>query len=396
MEPKQVIGVGVIGMGWMGTVHSRSYLAAADRFHESGIRPKLIVCADDVEARAREARDRFGFERYTTRWQDVLDDPRVQVVNIATPNYMHLEVATAAAAAGKHVFCEKPVGKDPAETAEIDRQARKAGVLTFVGYNYRWAPMVQYARQLIRDGKLGKLTHFRGRFLAGYASNPQAVLSWRFQQEFCVLGVSGDLLSHVADMSLFLACPIQQVVGNRETFIKRRPSAASLAQAAAPVAHSAAVTSGPLQDVTNEDYVGALVRFTNGAQGSLEVCRVIQGHKCDWSFEVEGTKGALSWNFERMNELNVFCPDGNAAHDGYTRIVSGPGHPFHAQFNPAAGTGLGYDDLKTIEAHHFLKSVAEKRQGEPGFAEARRVAKVLGAIERTWETGSWQNVESSL
>jgi predicted dehydrogenase len=266
--------------------------------------------------------------------------------------------------------------------------------LTFVGYNYRWAPMVQYARQLVREGKLGKLTHFRGRFLAGYASNPQTVLSWRFQHEFSGSGVSGDLLSHVADMSLFLAGPIQRVVGNRETFIKRRPSAASLAQSAAPVAHSTAVTSGPLQDVTNEDYVGALVQFANGAQGSLEVCRVIQGHKCDWSFEVEGTQGAVSWNFERMNEVNIFCPDGNAAHDGYTRIVSGPGHPFHSQFNPAAGTGLGYDDLKTIEAYQFLKSIAEKRQGEPGFAEALGVAKVLEAIERSWETERWENVES--
>jgi predicted dehydrogenase len=389
---KQTIGVGVIGMGWMGTVHSRAYLAAADRFHDSAIEAKLVVCADEVEERAKEAKQRFGFETYTTRWQDVIADPRVQVVNIATPNGLHLEVVTAAAAARKHVFCEKPVGKDARETAEIERVAREAGVLTFVGYNYRWAPMVQYARQLIRDGKLGKVTHFRGRFLAGYASNPQTVLSWRFQREFSGSGVSGDLLSHVADMSLFLAGPIQQVVGNRETFIKRRPSAASLAQSAAPVAHSA-VTSGPLQDVTNEDYVGALVQFANGAHGSLEVCRVIQGHKCDWFFEVEGTQGAVSWNFERMNELNVFCPDGNGAHDGYTRIVSGPGHPFHARFNPAVGTGLGYDDLKTIEAHQFLRSIAEKRQGEPGFGEALRVANVMGAIERSWQTQSWQDVK---
>jgi predicted dehydrogenase len=390
---KQILGVGVIGMGWMGTVHSRSYLAVADRFNDSVIQPRLVVCADEVEGRAKEAQQRFGFERYTTHWQDVIADPRVQVVNIATPNCMHLEVVRAAAAARKHIFCEKPVGRDLGQTAEIERLAREAGVLNFVGYNYRWAPMVQYARQLIRDGRLGKLTHFRGRFLAGYASNPQTVLSWRFQHEFSGSGVSGDLLSHVADMSLFLAGSIRRVVGNRETFIKRRPSAASLAQSAAPVAHSSTVTSGPLQDVTNEDYVGALVQFANGAQGSLEVCRVIQGHKCDWSFEVEGTQGAVSWNFERMNEMNIFRPDGDGAHDGYTRVVSGPGQPFHAHFNPATGTGLGYDDLKTIEAYQFLKSIAEKRQGEPGFAEALRVAKVLGAIERSCETESWQNVE---
>lgn len=391
---RQIIGVGVIGMGWMGTVHSRSYLAAADRFHDAGIQPRLVVCADEVEERAKGAKERFGFESYTTRWQDVIANPKVEVVNIATPNYMHLEVVRAAASAGKHIFCEKPVGKDSSETAEIERVAREAGVLTFVGYNYRWSPMVQYARQLVSEGKLGKLTHFRGRFLAGYASNPQTVLSWRFQREFSGSGVSGDLLSHVADMSLFFAGPIRRAVGNRETFIKRRPSAASLAQSSTPVAHSAAVTSGPLQDVTNEDYVGALLQFANGAHGTLEVCRVIQGHKCDWSFEVEGTLGAVSWNFERMNEMKIFCPDGNSEHDGYTRLVSGPGHPFHSRFNPAAGTGLGYDDLKTIEAYQFLKSIAEKRQGEPGFAEALRVANVLEAIERSCETESWETVET--
>jgi predicted dehydrogenase len=392
---KQSIGVGVIGMGWMGTVHSRSYLAAADRFRDSRVQAKLMLCADEVKGRAREAQERFGFAGYTTRWQDVIADSRVQVVSIATPNCMHLEVVRAAAAAGKHIFCEKPVGKNAQETAEIERLSREAGVLTFVGYNYRWAPMVQYARGLIGEGKLGKLTHFRGRFLAGYASNPQTVLSWRFQHEFSGSGVLGDLLSHVADMSLFLAGPIRRVVGNRETFIKRRPSAASLAQSDAPLAHSTAATSGPLQEVTNEDYVGALVQFASGAQGSLEVCRVIQGHKCDWSFEVEGTQGAVSWNFERMNEINIFCPDGNAAHDGYSRIVSGPSHPFHSQFNPAAGTGLGYDDLKTIEAYQFLNSIAERRQGEPGFAEALRVARVLGAIERSCERESWQDVENA-
>jgi predicted dehydrogenase len=381
----QTIGIGVIGMGWMGTVHSRSYLQAADRFHDAGMVPKLIVCADEVEARARQARRRFGFQRHTTRWEDVVSDPQVQLVNIATPNHLHLTLARAAAAAGKHIFCEKPVGKDSRETAEIERLAREAGVLTFVGFNYRWSPMVQYARQLICATKIGRLTHFRARFLAGYASSPQTVLSWRFQQELSGSGVSGDLLSHVIDMSHFLAGPIKRVVGNRHTFIARRPSTPG-------EAHSPTAATDSLKDVTNEDYVGALVQFANGAQGSLEVCRVIQGHKCDWSFEVEGTNGALHWNFERMNELNVFCPDGNASRDGYTRILSGPDYPFHARFNPAAGTGLGYDDLKTIEAHHFLKSIAERRQGEPGFAEALRVAEVLAAIERSCQTGGWQDV----
>jgi len=383
------IGVGVVGMGWMGMVHSRAYLQVADRFYDTGIRAKLIVCADDVESRAKEAQERFGFERITTHWQDVIADPDVQVVNITTPNYLHREVAAAAVAAGKHVFCEKPVGKSPQETAQIERLARQADVLTWVGYNYRWVPLVEYARQLIRERKLGRLTHFRGRFFAGYASNPQGVLSWRFQQEFSGLGVLGDLMSHVVDMGLMLAGPIQRVVGNRETFFGRRPLTTPGAGT-----HFSVATGGPLGDVTNEDYAAALVRFANGVQGSVEVCRVIQGHKCQFTFEIEGTGGALSWDFERMNEMQLFSPDENKAHDGCTRIVSGPQHGSHARFNPGAGVGLGYEDLKTIEAYQFLKSVAEQRQGEPGLTEAVRVAEVLAAIERSWEAGSWQEVTS--
>jgi len=382
------VGVGIIGAGWMGTAHSRAYIQAADRFPQSDIRARLIVCADEVEGRAKEAQRRFGFERSSTNWKDVIDDPGVQVVNIATPNFMHLAIVTAAAAAGKHVFCEKPVGKTPAETAEIERLASKAGVLTFVGFNYRWAPMVVYAKQLISEGKIGRLTHFRARFLAGYASNPDTPLSWRFQHELSGSGVSGDLLSHVVDMGLFLAGPIKRVVAHRETFIPRRPAGLAV-DAQGNSSHLEA-----LADVTNEDYVGALVQFNNGARGTFETCRVIQGHKCDWSFEVEGTQGALSWNFERLNELQVFCPDHNQAHDGYSRLVSGPSYPYHAHFNPATGTGLGYDDLKTIEVHNFLMSIAENRQREPGFAQALRVAEVLAAIEQSWNSERWQEVSN--
>ena len=382
-----IVGVGVIGMGWMGTLHSRSYLQAAERFPADGPKPRLVVCADDVEARAREAHERFGFLRHTVRWQDVMADPEVQVVNITAPNYLHLPMVEAAAAAGKHIFCEKPVGRGPQETARMERLAREAGVLTWVGYNYRWAPLVQYALQLIRDGKLGRITHYRGRFLVGYASDPRGVLSWRFERQFAGVGTLGDLMSHVVDMALTLAGPIKRVVGNRETFIRQRPLATPGAGT-----HFSLGAGGPSGDVTNEDYVGALVQFSNGAQGSFEACRVVQGRKCQMAFEVEGTEGALAWDFERMNEITIFRPDGDGVHDGYTRITSGPEHPFHAHFNPGFGISLGYDDLKTIEAHQFLKSIADGRQGAPGFTEALRVAEVSAAIARSWEAGSWQEV----
>jgi predicted dehydrogenase len=282
------IGIGVIGMGWMGVQHSRSYLQIAERFPDCGLQPRLVACADDVKSRAQDAQNRLGFERSTTEWLSVVNNPEIEVINIASPNFFHLEMAKASAKAGKHVFCEKPVGRSPEETAAIEQAARKAGVLTFVGYNYRWAPLVQYARKLIQEGRLGKLTHYRGRFFAGYATNPQGVLSWRFQQELGGLGASGDLLSHVIDMAHMIAGPIQRVVGNAETFITERPL---------PIPGVGPVSLGRRSQgkVTNEDYAGALVRFTNGAQGTLRPA-VIKGPQCQMAFEVHGTNGALSWD----------------------------------------------------------------------------------------------------
>ncbi len=254
------IGIGMIGMGWMGEVHSRSYRAIPDRFHESGISPRLVVCADAVEARAQAAQQRFGFERYTTDWRAVIADPEVEVVNVAAPNGMHLEIIREAARAGKHILCEKPVGKDPQETIQSVAAAREAGVLTFVGYNYRWAPLVQYARQLIAEGKLGQVTHYHGRFLNGYAGDPNGFLSWRFEQEQG-LGTLGDLLSHVIDMAHMLAGPITRVTSDKAIFIRRRP----IPQPGSGTHYDVGSSDGPMGDVTNEDYVSTLVHFVHHA-----------------------------------------------------------------------------------------------------------------------------------
>ncbi len=383
------IGIGVIGMGWMGMVHSHSYEEIPATFEDSDIHPEMVICADDVEARASKAQQLYGFEKCTTDWKQVVADPQVEAVSITAPNYLHVEMATAAAKAGKHIMCEKPVGRSPEETAEIEYQARKAGVFTSVGFNYRWAPLVQYTKQLIQDGKLGKITHYRGRFFSMYGSNPHSVLSWRFQREMAGLGTLGDLMSHVADMAHMLCGPVKRVIGNQETFIKQRPLAIP-----GEGTHFTLRTEGPFGDVTNEDYVSALVQFDNGAQGSLEACRAIFGPKCEMAFEINGTRGAVRWNFERMNELEVYLPDGELAHDGYVRLYSGPDYPFHGRFNPAPATGIGYNDLKTIEAYQFLKSIAEGQQGSPGFADALAVANLQDAIQRSWQSQKWEQVNS--
>ena len=385
----RTIGIGVIGMGWMGEVHSRAYRAIPDRFPESEFQPRLVVCAEPVEARAQAAQKRFGFERYVADWRDVIADPEVEAVNVTAPNGMHPEINRAAATAGKHILCEKTGGREPGGTILSVAAAREAGVITGVGYNYRWAPLVQYARQLITEGKLGRLTHYHGRFLNGYAGDPNTFFSWRFEEQHG-LGTLSDLMSHVIDMAHMLAGPISRVTSDKEIFIKHRP----IPQPGKGTHYDVGSQDDPQGEVTNEDYVNALVHFENGARGILESCRVINGAKCDMSFEIHGTKGALKWNMEQMNELQLqWRNDENPAEDGYLTLLSGPAHPYHRHFNPAWGLNLGYDDLKVIEAYNFLTSIATGRQGEPGFTEALAVAHVQQAIMRSWENSGWESVE---
>jgi len=385
----QAIGIGVIGMGWMGQVHARAYRQIADRFPEVEFRPRLVICADDVSSRAADSRARLGFERFTTDWREVLANPEVQVISVTTPNNLHLEIVQAAVKAGKHIFCEKPVGRNPRETALITQAAQAAKVLTWVGFNYRWPPLVQFSKKLIADGTLGRLTHYRGRFLVDYGSNPNCALSWRFQRELAGWGTLGDLMSHVVDSALMLAGPIRRVVGNQRTFISERPLP-TVGQGTHFSTGSDAV-KGP---VTNEDYVGALVEFVSGVVGTLEVCRVAKGHGCEMAWEVDGTLGSIKWNYERMNELSIHLPDEQTAHDGHTIIHAGPQHPHFAAFFPGPANSMSYDDLKLIEAYEFLKCVANGQQRPPGFSDMLSVAEVLAAIERSWNSRRWEEVTS--
>ena len=383
------LGIGVIGMGWMGQVHARSYRMARQRFPRGGVAARLVICSDSVSQRAEAARDLLGFEQATTRWRDVIAHPAVQIVNIATPNNLHLEIVEAAAEAGKHIFCEKPVGRTPQETARIEAIARNAGLLSFVGFNYRWAPLVIQAKKLIDDGAIGDLTQYRGRFFSMYGSDPMGLLSWRFDREIAGYGVLGDIMAHVTDMALYLGGGARRLVSNSHTFIARRP----LPIPGRGTHYSRGAPGDPTGAVTNEDYVGALLEFENGARGSLEASRSIVGPKNQMAFELNGTKGALSWDFERMNELQLYLPGADGGHDGYTRLVGGDQYPYHGNFNPGEGSGLGYEDMKVIEAFQFLKSVAEGKQRAPGLLEALRTAEVHAAMIRSWKSGAWEDVK---
>ena len=384
------LGIGVIGMGWMGQVHARSYSLARQRFPDAGLSARLVVCSDNVKERTEGARDLLGFAEATERWRDVIEHPDVQIVNIATPNNLHVEIVVAAAAAGKHIFCEKPVGRSPQETAQIESIARKAGVLSFVGFNYRWAPLVIHAKKLIAEGALGDLTQYRGRFFSMYGSDPMGLLSWRFEREIAGYGVLGDILAHVTDMALYLNGGVKRLVSNSHTFIAERP----LPIPGKGTHYSRGAPDDPTGPVTNEDYVGALLEFENGSRGTVEASRSIFGPKNQMAFELNGTKGAISWDFERMNELQLYLPGEERSHDGFTRLVGGDRYPYHGSFNPGEGSGLGYEDMKVIEAFNFLQSVAEGEQRAPGLSEALAVAEAHAAMTRSWESGAWEDVTS--
>jgi len=382
------IRVGVIGMGWMGEVHARSHAQTRARFGEDAPDSRLVVCVDDVEARAESSRSRFGFERSETDWRKVVDAADVDVVVVTTPNVTHREICEAAAANGKHIFCEKPVGRGESETRAIHDAAAQAGVISGVGYNYRQVPVVAHIRSMIAAGDLGDITHYRGRFHVGYGGNPDGALSWRFQRDLSGSGALGDLMSHVIDMSHSLIGPLRDLVSRSHTFIASRP----IVQPGEGT-HFSTGGGGTRGSVTNEDYVSALVMFQNGARGTFEACRVIKGPGCDMAFEVHGTAGAVKWSFERMNEYELFVDSEDER--GYRTVNAGPGHPHYASWYPGPANSMGYEDLKVIEAFEFASQVSRGEQGEPGFADALRVAEVESAMERSWESGSTEAVVRS-
>jgi predicted dehydrogenase len=386
------LGIGVIGFGWMGQAHSRGCRRAPSYFPDRSYVPRLVVASDTVATRRDMAVRDFGFEGSVEDWHDVVGRRDVDVVFVTAPNMMHVEMVQAAAARGKHVFCEKPVGGTPAQTAIAERVAREAGVISGVGYNYRFTPLVQYARQMIRDGAIGEITNYYGRFFSMYGSDPLGVLSWRFLVDQAGHGVSTDIMSHAVDLAHYLVGDtvgrITKLVGTGETFITQRPLAT-----VGGTHYDRGTTDGPTGEVTNEDYVGFMCVFDSGARGTFEACRSMIGPESQNMFEVYGTKGSISWNFERMNELRVYVA-GDHAHTGFTTVLAGDRFPPHGNFVPGSANGIGFEDLVCIEDHEFLQSVAAGRQHSPGFAEALRVVEVQDAVLRSWKSEKWEEVRS--
>lgn len=386
MPGRKRIGVGVVGFGWLGHAHSRSLLRIPTLFSQRSYDPVLVACSDPVPERNQEALSAFGFARADTDWRTVIEDPGVELVYIAAPNMFHVELVQAAAAAGKAVFCEKPVGGTPSQVAAAARAVRDANVISGVGFNYRWAPLVRYASELIAAGELGEITNYRGRFFSMYGADPLGVNSWRFKLDQAGYGVTSDLLSHSVDLAHMLLGPIARVSATIETFIRERPEPVGAASH-----YGRGTADDPRGPVTNEDYAAMLCEFASGARGTFEASRVIVGPESQNAFDLYGTRGAIGWDFERLNELRLYRATTDRG-SGYVTVRGGDRFGHHGAFVPGSGNPIGFEDLITIEDYEFCAAVAEGRAFEPGFEQALAWASVQQALLRSADTGAWVEV----
>jgi predicted dehydrogenase len=353
------IGIGMLGYAFMGKAHTRAFreIAALD----SALKPRLVAIAGRSEEAVAAVADRYGYERSTTDWRDLVTDPAIGLFDNGGPNSLHAEPTIAAAEAGKHVLCEKPLGRDADESYEIWQRVAATGVKHLCGFNYRFVPAVRLARELIDAGELGEIRHFRGRYLQDWGDDP-SLDTWRFQPEEAGSGALGDLGTHVVDLARFLVGEISTVSGLVHTFLE-----------------------GRLVD----DALEAAVEFENGTVGTIEATRLALGRRNAFQWEINGSKASVAFDMERLNELQVFRADGDRARGFKTVLVSETDHPFwHFWWPP--GHIVGWGETFTHEIHHLLQAIADDTDVAPygaTFEDGYRAAEVCDAIVRSSTSG---------
>ncbi|MFL6051548.1 MAG: Gfo/Idh/MocA family protein [Actinoallomurus sp.] len=380
----RVVGVGVIGAGWMGHVHARAYARLPHHYPDLGIRARLVAVADTVPAQAEDFAARYAPDRVHADWPALLKDPEVEAVSVTAPNALHRDMAVAAAQAGKHLWIEKPVGLTADDARAVAEAVAAAGVQATVGFNYRNVPAVARARRLIADGAIGTPTHARVHLLTDYAAHPAGALTWRFLRAQGGSGVLGDLASHGVDLVRFLLGDLGQVVADTAVFVSRRPPAA-------PGGSHYAVVDAPGEptgEVENEDYVCALLRTRGGVRVTFEAGRAEVGEQNTYGFVVHGTEGRVGWDFRRAGALEVSA-GGDYLNQPAQTVFAGPGDGEYARFQPGSGILMSYDDTKVIEAAAFLRSVDEDTPHGPTVEDAVRSAEALEAMARSADTASW-------
>ena len=383
------LNVALIGAGFMGKAHSLAYSAMPMFFWPPPAMPHRKTVVEVNEDLAREAAIRFGFEGGSSDWRKVVEDPSIDVVDIATPNNSHPEIAIAAAKAGKHIICEKPLACTAAEAKAMLEAVQKAGVVHMVAFNYRRTPAVALAKKLIEEGAIGTVLNFRGTYLQDWSADPNSPLSWRFQKAIAGSGALGDIGTHVIDLARYLVGEISGVNAELKTYIKDRPKQSGGQD---KLGAAGKLEGVPRVPVDVDDEVSTLLRFANGAVGSLEATRNAHGRNNFLTFEVHGDKGSICFNYERRDELQFFDAHDAADRRGFRTIYTGPAHPYGGGLWPIPALGIGYGETKIIECFDFFKAIAEGGSVSPNFEDGYQIAVICEAIERSSDAGAWVNV----
>ena len=371
------IGVALVGYAFMGRAHSNAYRQVGPSMSPR-LRPRMRVLCGRNRAAVKEAADRLGWEEAATDWREVLGRKDIDLVDVSTPGDSHAEIAIAAARAGKAVLCEKPLANTVRDAERMLAAVKKKGVVHMVCHNYRRAPAVWLARQMIEAGEIGEIFHYRGTYLQDWIVDPSLPLLWRFQKEKAGSGALGDIACHSIDLARFLVGEITEVSGDLKTFIKERP-----------------LLDNPSKKgkVTVDDASAALVRFANGATGTIEGTRLAPGRKNYNRFEINGTKGSVAFDLERMNELELYRRDDPAGRQGFrTILVTEPdSHPYVKAWWPP-GHIIGYEHTFIHTVYDLLEAMADRRSVRPSFEDGVQNQKVLDAWERSAKKRRWEKV----
>jgi len=378
--------IALIGAGFMAKAHSMAYSSMPICYWPAPAVPVKKTIVDITEEKAAEAAKRFGFEKSSADWRAVVSDPEIDVVNIATPNDLHLEIAVAAAENGKHIFCEKPIARTVAEAEQMYDAVKKAGVKNMLGFNYRRTPAVLLAKEIIEKNEIGKILNFRGTYLQDWSASPSSPLSWRFQKDVAGSGALGDIGTHIIDMARFLVGDISEVIGRAKTYITERPKQKDNVDKLGTVQME---DKTDLAAVDVDDEVSFMVKFENDAFGSFEATRNGWGRNNFITFEIHGEKGSLFFNYENRDELQVYYSNDPSDRRGFRTIYSGPAHPYGEGLWPIPALGIGYSDTKIIECYDFFKSIEDNTESSPNFEDGVKIARICDAVLSSSESGSW-------
>ena len=370
------LNIALIGYGFMGRAHSNAWRQVRS-FFDVPYEPVLkVICGRD-EAKVTKVAERFGWEEHSASWEDVVARKDIDLIDICTPGDTHLPIAVAAAQARKFVFCEKPLANTLADAEEMLAAVRANNCLHMICHNYRRAPAVAFARELIGAGRIGKIYHYRGTYLQEWLLDPNFPRVWRLDKAKAGSGALGDLLSHSIDLAQHLVGEITEVSGLLKTFISERQVPGT----------------STTDSVEVDDAALSLVRFENGAIGSIEASRFAAGRKNQNRFEINGSRGSIVFNLERMNELELYIDEGPES--GFRTIqVTGKTHPYMVGWWPP-GHIIGYEHTFTHTVLDLLQAIDEQRLPTPNFEDGVRNQRVMDAVERADESRRWEHVSQT-